>query len=99
MIGGPAVAAVGAAGGALMGGWRDMLKIGVGFEFLDEASRELRPGRSAVVSVLDEKSETPLDSRMESIGGIVVRTRADGIAPRPAARGHGGADRRFARRC
>jgi len=77
LLGGPPVAAVGAAGGALMGGWRDMLEIGVGFEFLDEVARELRPGHWAVVSALDEEWVTPLDSRMDSVGGIVVRGRRE----------------------
>lgn len=77
MLGGPPVAALGAASGAIMGGWRDALDLGVGFEFLDEVSRELRPGHWAVVAAVDEEWITPLDSRMEAIGGIVVRTRSD----------------------
>lgn len=60
-----------------MGGWRDMLDIGVGFEFLDEVSRKLKVGHWAVVAALDEEWATPLDSRMESIGGIVVRSRRE----------------------
>ncbi|MBS3649338.1 DUF1269 domain-containing protein [Pseudaminobacter sp. 19-2017] len=77
MLGGPPVAALGAAGGAVMGGWHDAMDLGVGFDFLDEVSRELRPGHWAVVATIDEEWITPLDSRMESIGGIVVRRRSD----------------------
>ena len=91
LIGGPAVAALGAAGGALAGGWRDALHAGVATDFLDEVSRELRPGRSAVVAEVAEEWVTPLDARMEAIGGVVLRTRpADLEAERIAqeAEGH-----------
>jgi uncharacterized membrane protein len=73
LIGGPAVAALGAAGGALAGGWRDVLNLGVATDFVDEVSRELTPGRSAVVAEVIEDWVTPLDTRMDAIGGIVLR--------------------------
>ncbi|HLS69055.1 MAG TPA: DUF1269 domain-containing protein [Kiloniellales bacterium] len=75
MLGGPAVAAVGAAGGALMGGWHDMMDLEVGIDFLEEVSRELKPGHWALVAALEEEWVTPLDSAMESAGGRVVRAR------------------------
>lgn len=78
LLAGPGVALLGAAGGALMGGWRDVLNLGVGTEFVDEASRELTPGKSAVVAEVDEDRVTPLDTRMEALGGVVLRQwRAD----------------------
>jgi uncharacterized membrane protein len=78
LLGGPAVALLDAAGGALMGGWRDVLNLGIGTDFVDEVSRELRPGRSAVVAEVDEDRVTPLDTRMEALGGVVFRQwRAD----------------------
>ena len=77
LIGGPAVAAVGAAGGALAGGWRDALNVGVDLDFLDEVSRELTPGKSAIVAEIEEDWVTPLDSRMEAAGGVVLRSWRD----------------------
>lgn len=79
LIGGPAVAAVGAAGGALAGGWRDALNVGVDLDFLDEVSRELTPGKSAIVAEIEEDWVTPLDSRMEAAGGIVLRSWRDDL--------------------
>lgn len=75
MLGGPPVAAVGAASGALMGGWRDAIDLGLRADFLDEVSRELKPGHWALVAVMDEEWVSPLDSAMEAIGGRVIRTR------------------------
>jgi uncharacterized membrane protein len=79
LIGGPPVAALGAAGGALVGGWRDALDLGVGLEFLDEVSRELTPGKSAIVAEIEEDFVTPLDSRMEAVGGVVLRAWRDDL--------------------
>lgn len=75
LIGGPAIAAVGAAGGAIMGGWRDVVDIGVGSAFLDEVSHALKPGHWALVASLDEDWVTPLDAAMETVGGTVIRGR------------------------
>jgi len=74
LLGGPPVAALGAAGGAVMGGWRDAMDLGVGFDFLDDVSRELKPGHWAVAAEIDEDFASPLDARMETIGGIVLRS-------------------------
>jgi len=74
LLGGPPVAAVGAAGGAVMGGWRDAMDLGAGFDFLDEVSRELKADRWAVIAELDEEFASPLDARMDAIGGIVLRS-------------------------
>jgi hypothetical protein len=77
IIGGPPVAALGAAGGALMGGWRYALDLGVDLDFLDELSRALTPGKSAIVAEIEEECVTPLDSRMEAVGGTVLRAWRD----------------------
>jgi Protein of unknown function (DUF1269) len=74
LIGGPPVAALGAAAGGLMGGWRDALDLGGGLDFVDEVSRELTPGKSAILAEVEEDRVTPLDSRMEALGGVVHRT-------------------------
>jgi uncharacterized membrane protein len=78
LIGGPAGAAVGLATGTMLGGWSDLFNLGVGTDFLDKVSRELSPGKSAVVAEVEEDWVTPVDTRMEAIGGTVLRqVRAD----------------------
>jgi uncharacterized membrane protein len=79
LIGGPPVAALGAAGGAVAGGWRDALDLGVGLDFVDEVSRELTPGKSAILAEIEEDWVTPLDSRMEAAGGVVLRAWRDDL--------------------
>jgi uncharacterized membrane protein len=73
LLGGPVGAAIGVTGGTLLGGWRDVYNLGVSETFLDEVSQRLTPGKAAVVAEVDEDWVTPLDRRMETIGGSVVR--------------------------
>ena len=40
-------------------------------------SRELTPGKSAIVAEIEEDWVTPLDSRMEAAGGVVLRSWRD----------------------
>lgn len=73
VLGGPAGVLVGMTAGMLLGSISDLLNIGVGTDFLDEVSRELAPGKAAVITEIDEDWVTPLNTRMEAIGGTVVR--------------------------
>lgn len=68
-FGGPS----GAAAGDLLGGWRDHLHAEVTDDFLESVARKLVPGRFAVVAEISEEWLTPLDERMEALGGTVVR--------------------------
>ena len=78
LLGGPSAAATGVAGGALIGSWSDLFDLGVGRDFLDKVARELTPGKTAVVAEVEEDGVTPLDTRVEAIGGTVMRQgRAD----------------------
>ena len=65
--------AAGAAAGAFLGYSVDASNYGVGMEFVDEVSRNLTPGKSALVAEVDEYWTVPLDLRMETLEGIVVR--------------------------
>lgn len=90
-LGGPAGVIVGMTVGILLGSSCDLLNIGVGTDFLDKVSRELAPGKAAVIAEVDEDWVTPLNTRMEAIGGTVLREwRSDfeeaGIAKETAAR-------------
>jgi hypothetical protein len=62
-----------------MGGWRYALDLGVDLDFLDELSRALTPGKSAIVAEIEEEWVTPLDSRMEAVGGTVLRAWRDDL--------------------
>ena len=73
VLGGPAGVIVGLTTGMLLGSISDLLNIGVGTEFLDKVSRELAPGKAAVIAEVDEDWVTPLNTRMEAIGGSIVR--------------------------
>jgi uncharacterized membrane protein len=73
LLGGPSAAATGVAGGALIGSWSDLFDLVVGRDFLDKVSRELTPGKTAVVADVEEDRAAALDAQMEAIGGTVLR--------------------------
>ena len=78
VVGGPVVALAGVTGGALIGGLMDMFNYGVSEDFVGKVSNELGRGKTAVVAEIVEDWTTPLDTRMEALGGMVLRTwRAD----------------------
>jgi len=74
LLGGPIGVAIGAAGGTLVGSTWDVSRAGVNMDFLDEVSGKLAPGKWAVVAEISEEWVTPVDSRMEAMGGTVFRT-------------------------
>jgi uncharacterized membrane protein len=65
--------AAGAAMGAYGGGMFDLVRVGIGTDFVDEVAGSLKPGKVAVVAEIDEDWVTPVDSRMEALGGEVFR--------------------------
>ena len=73
ILGGPAGVIVGLTTGMLLGSISDLLNIGVGADFLEKVSGELAPGKAAVIAEVDEDWVAPLNTRMEAIGGSVVR--------------------------
>jgi uncharacterized membrane protein len=73
LLGGPVGMAAGAAAGTLMGSLFDLATLGVGEEFLAEVSQNLTSGKVAVIGDIDEDWVTPLDTRMEALGGTVFR--------------------------
>lgn len=73
VLGGPAGVIVGMTTGMLLGSISDLLDIGVGADFLDKVSRDLAPGKAAVIAEVDEDWVTPLNTRMEAIGASVER--------------------------
>jgi uncharacterized membrane protein len=77
LFAGPVGAAVGMGAGGALGALRDLYNLGVSNEFLDAITQELTAGKTAVVAEISEEWVTPLDSRMEAIGGVVARELRD----------------------
>jgi uncharacterized membrane protein len=73
LIGGPAGAAIGATMGTFSGGMFDLARVGVGTDFVDEVAGSLQPGKVAVIAEINEEWVTPVDSRMEALGGEILR--------------------------
>jgi uncharacterized membrane protein len=73
LLGGPAGVAVGFAGGTLIGALSDFENVRVGTDFIEDATKELVPGKVALVAEIEEEEITPIDERMEALGGRVLR--------------------------
>jgi hypothetical protein len=73
LLGGPVGVAVGAVAGTLSGSLFDLLRVGVSDDFLTEVYVNLVPNKWATVAEVDETWVTPLDTRMEALGGVVFR--------------------------
>lgn len=64
---------LGTAAGAVVGATADLINLGVGTDFVDEVGAQLPPGKTALVAEVDEYWTTPVDYRMEALGGTVYR--------------------------
>jgi uncharacterized membrane protein len=73
VLGGPVGVAIGAASGLALGALYDADDIRVGEDFLDDVSKSLTPNKVAVVAEVEEEWTTPVDTRMEALGGTVLR--------------------------
>jgi len=73
VLGGPAGMAVGAAAGMAAGSTLDLTNVGVGSDFIDDVQRVLSPKKVALIAEIEEDWTTPVDTRMEAIGGTVFR--------------------------
>ncbi|SEQ15739.1 Uncharacterized membrane protein [Thalassovita taeanensis] len=74
LLAGPIGAVAGLAGGVMAGGLYDLYNVGVSNTFVKSITDELSPGKAAVIAEVAETWMTPLDTRMEALGGIVVRS-------------------------
>jgi DNA anti-recombination protein RmuC len=52
----------------------DISRAGIDADFVDDVLEKLTPGKWAVVSDISEEWETPVDTRMATLGGTVFRT-------------------------
>lgn len=73
ILGGPAGVAIGAATGLVAGSMADLDNVRVGADFIDDVAKKLTPSKFAVVAEIQEDWTTPVDTRMEAIGGTVFR--------------------------
>jgi uncharacterized membrane protein len=73
LLGGPVGVAIGATSGMALGAIADLANAGVGADFLDDVSKSLTPNKVAVVAEVEEYWTTPVDTRMEALGGTVHR--------------------------
>lgn len=74
LLGGPVAFGMGMAAGAMAGSIGDLYAAEVDADFLDDVSAALVPGKCAVVADVSEEWVTPVDTRMEALGGVVFRT-------------------------
>jgi uncharacterized membrane protein len=74
LLGGPVGLGIGAIAGALAGSIGDLYIAGVNADFLDDVSAVLTLGKCAVVADVSEEWVTPVDSTMEGLGGVVIRS-------------------------
>lgn len=73
LLGGPVGLGIGTAIGALAGSIWDLNVAGVNAEFVDDVAATLTPGKCAVLADISEEWITPVDTRMEVLGGTVFR--------------------------
>jgi uncharacterized membrane protein len=86
LLGGPIGVGIGAGAGAVMGALGDVYRYGIDEEFVREVSAKLTPGEWAIVSDISEERVTPVDDRIEALGGTVFRTDWQNIEDKRFAR-------------
>jgi len=79
LLGGPTGFAIGGAVGFVGGATADLNKARIGNDFIVDVAKVLVPNRAAVVAEIEEDSTTPVDTRMEAIGGTVFRRALSGV--------------------
>jgi uncharacterized membrane protein len=73
LLGGPVGVVAGATAGMSVGATADLSNAALGGDFLDDVTKVLKPNKVALVAEIDEEWVTPVDTRMEAIGGQVFR--------------------------
>ncbi len=86
LLGGPVGLGIGAVAGALAGSLGDLSVAGVDAEFLDDVGAALTTGKCAVIADISEEWVTPVDTRMEALGGAVVRSARKSVEDEHRAR-------------
>jgi uncharacterized membrane protein len=80
LLGGPLGLATGAVAGSAAGALRDFWVAGVGLDFIDDAERQLQPGKVALLAEIEEEWIVPVDVALEAAGGVVMRRGRSDLA-------------------
>ncbi|HBZ68493.1 MAG TPA: hypothetical protein DEP35_01550 [Deltaproteobacteria bacterium] len=86
VLGGPLGVGIGTMAGTLAGVFGDLYQAGVGAEFIDDVAATLKPGKFAVIADVSEEWVTPVDVRMEALGGTVFRSPKKSVEAEQRAR-------------
>jgi uncharacterized membrane protein len=71
-----------------LGSWKDLVDFGVTPNFIQKLAFALIPGKAAVLAEIEEGWVIPLDTCIEGMGGVIMRTwRADFEAEQLAKKG------------
>jgi uncharacterized membrane protein len=73
LLGGPLAMAAGAVSGLTLGGMYDLDKLVISSDFVEDVSKTLTTGKVALIAEVEEEWTTPVDVRMEALGGTVFR--------------------------
>jgi uncharacterized membrane protein len=73
LLGGPVGVAIGATSGLALGALVDIGNARVGDDFVADVTKTLTPNKVAVIAEVEEGWTTPVDTRMEALGGTVLR--------------------------
>jgi uncharacterized membrane protein len=73
VLGGPVGVAIGATTGLTLGGLVDLDNLLVGEDFISDITASLTPNKVALIAQIEESWTTPVDTRMETLGGTVFR--------------------------
>ena len=82
MLGGPVDMLAGATAGMSVGAGADLSDASLSSDFLNDVTKVLKPNKVALVAEIDEEWVTPVDTRLESIGGTVFRRSVTDVADR-----------------
>ena len=96
LLGGPVGAAVGLSTGTLIGAAFDLTEEGIAQDFVEEAGAGLEAGKAALIAEIDEQWQVPLDTRMEALGGNLLRQTRTQIEDAYAERAVQAAERELA---
>jgi uncharacterized membrane protein len=73
LLGGPTGVAIGAVAGTFAGITANLDNARVSADFVDEVSKQLAPGKFALLAEIDEEWTAWIDLPMEELGGVVYR--------------------------
>jgi hypothetical protein len=96
LLGGPVGAAVGLGTGTLIGAAFDLTEEGIEQDFVEDAGAGLEAGTAALIAEIDEQWQVPLDTRMEALGGKLLRQTRTQIEDAYAERAVQAAERELA---